>query len=145
MIEFKLEGQGTLHKVKGLPPTPRSNKKELCGHIYADGSHCTSSFDRSEHLKRHRESKHEAKKPFTCPLPDCNQSGKRYDNHSDHMKTHLRKRGNGPKARNQYYEWEEFVGYLRKEWDAKDAEKMVEKLEKWRRGEGEKRRSTAAK
>ncbi|KAJ9628687.1 hypothetical protein H2203_002589 [Taxawa tesnikishii (nom. ined.)] len=114
-------------------------QKEKCMYDGDDGTPCPAAFDRSEHLNRHILSVHKKERKYHCPLPNCKQPGiSRLDNCGDHFKSHLKVRRCGPQARNAFYEWDVFARYLAREWEPHECRKMMEKLEKWRRGEKQK-------
>ncbi|EFP83667.2 zf-C2H2 Zinc finger, C2H2 type [Puccinia graminis f. sp. tritici] len=52
---------------------------------------CTTCFRRSEHLRRHVQTRHSDEKPFGCSWPGCNQMFNRNDNMRQHLRTHYRR------------------------------------------------------
>jgi hypothetical protein len=114
----------TVQKVK-------SSKKFTCGFRLPTGSFCTRPFDRSEHLKRHRET-HEGQRRFRCPVPPEMKCGKlfgRRDNWSAHLRTHLSEADAG---RNERMRFGEMFAVLREKEESEEAEKSIRSLLGWK-------------
>ncbi|KAK4505778.1 hypothetical protein PRZ48_003743 [Zasmidium cellare] len=95
---------------------------------------CNSSFERSEHLKRHM-SKHSKVRDYPCPLPDCDKKIARPDNAADHFRTHLRKPVKG--KRNKHCTFEALQDAIIVEYSEKTATKLLNNLRKWYEAERE--------
>lgn len=113
----------------------KETKPHRCSFKDEDGKTCNSSFERSEHLKRHM-SKHSKERPYPCPLEDCNKKISRPDNAADHFRTHLRKPGKG--KRNKHCTFERLQHAIISEYPEKTATKLLNNLRKWYELEREK-------
>lgn len=106
----------------------KETKPHKCTHEDEDGKRCTSSFERSEHLKRHM-SKHSKERRYPCPLQDCNKRISRPDNAADHFRTHLRQPTKG--KRNKHCSFEDLRKAIRAQYEPKMADKLLGNLDKW--------------
>lgn len=91
---------------------------------------CESSFEKVEHLKRHKEI-HTGNKPYPCVWKEqCNRSFGRQDNKRDHYKTHLNVADHG---KNKRLTFNELFSLLdEREEDPDEADKTKSMLQKWR-------------
>jgi hypothetical protein len=134
-VEVTYEGQWDVDE-HGIPVKPivgRTSKSKgyVCDFFDKEtGRRCNQSFERSEHLKRHH-SKHapEHERKYPCPLSGCDRRIARSDNAGDHFKTHLK----GPRKgqRNKFFHWNQLRTILKIEYEEKEANKMITKIEKW--------------
>lgn len=119
----------TDNSTKYVPVDPRDTKIHKCDH---EG--CGRSFDRSEHLKRHK-GMHSKVKDYVCPK--CEARFGRPDNTSDHFKTHLRGPGKG--KRNKDCDFPELEAGIIERYDEKTANKLLQNLRKWMVAEKERK------
>lgn len=118
----------------GIPAASSSPRKSFrCKHLLSNGMECGTSFERSEHLKRHAK-KHSDVKEYPCPMPECGRAIQRPDNAADHFKTHLKPDKKG--KRNKHFDWcflrrSIAQAYNDSEQDRKRAAKLLDNLQKW--------------
>jgi hypothetical protein len=125
--KIKTKSASVLHKGREITVAVQLKKPHPC-HT------CGKRFQRPEHLRRHEQTHNPGAVSYQCPDPDCPRSRgngflARMDNLREHFKTHLRESSN---RRNNHRTFEQFYAFLRDGFDVEEAEKYVDKLEKWR-------------